>query len=175
MITKVTKLWCFHPPGCTTNSLLQGPPGRSCFAGVTTSWRCGARAPAASLRAVTTGREWGCAAKSPPAPQDGARREWRARVIKPLRGKAALLGPFSPSTGQVARTGSDRSSPTPFLRAIKHAKFALLTWLTSSTRASAGVPAKPKPCKSALPRQQSNFSSLMCFITQQKETHIFGN
>lgn len=64
------KALAFPPPGYTTNSSLQGPPGRSHFAGVTTSWRRTTQPPAASLRAVTTGRERG-----PPHPQH--HRTWQ--------------------------------------------------------------------------------------------------
>lgn len=165
-VTRVTKLWCFHPPGHTTNSSCK-PPHPLCR--VTTSWRV----PAASLGAVTTGRERGTQPNHPPAPQDGARGWWRVRIIKPFWGKATLLGPLNPSAGQIAQTGLDRPSPSPFCRAIKRAKFALVTGLKHLAWAPADVSAKPKRCKPALPQQPSHCPSLVCFITQQKGTHIF--
>lgn len=69
-ITTVTKLWRFLPQGTPQIARCKAPPGRSHFAGVTTSWRRTTQPPAASLRAVTTGRERG-----PPHPQH--HRTWQ--------------------------------------------------------------------------------------------------
>ena len=133
----------------------------------------------------------------PPAPRGGARRGWRARErdacpsapsttrwgkermesegYKASPRKSHPFGFFQTQHGSSSTNGLRPLLTNSFPPCNPTRKSAPRTWLKSSTRAPAAAPAKPKQCKSAWPRQQSNFSSLTCFITQQKETHIFGN
>lgn len=142
-ITTVTKLWCFLPQGTPQIAAARPPRKELLCRG---DHILAVHNPGISSTAQSCNNRKGTGAESPPAPQDVARRRWRARVTKPLWGKATLLVLSTP-----AQTGSDYSSPAPFLCAIKHAKRALLAWLRSSTWAPTGTPAKPKQRKSAPP------------------------
>lgn len=110
------KTWVFPPPA-HHKSLGTRPPGSSCRAEATASWRCCAGA-------ATTGRDRGHGAEPPRALRDGARRVRAAtrRIPKPLQGYVALRGPTDPSAGRAARAEAGQLPPARWPHAVRRAK-----------------------------------------------------